>query len=51
MFIPDPDLDVLPISAPGSRGPKGTESESATPVLIKGFAEECKDGEENIKFC
>jgi hypothetical protein len=26
MFIPDPDLDVLPIPDPGTRGKKGTES-------------------------
>jgi hypothetical protein len=26
MFIPDPDLDFLPITDPGSRGKKGTGS-------------------------
>jgi hypothetical protein len=26
MFIPDPDLDFLPIPDPGSRGQKGTGS-------------------------
>jgi hypothetical protein len=32
MFIPDPDIDGLPIPDPGSRGKKGTGSEFATPV-------------------
>jgi hypothetical protein len=30
MFIPDPDLDFLPIPDPGSRDQQGTGSESAT---------------------
>jgi hypothetical protein len=43
MFIPDPDLDILPIPDLGSRGQKGTGSRIRIliPGIVIRFAEKC----------
>jgi hypothetical protein len=49
MFIPDPDLDFLPIPDPGSRGQKGTGSRVL--IRITGFLRNRWAGQEGGGDC